>query len=88
MRFAITFGFEKVGQARVELGGKFCLQFFQTNTVRKKVGWVGSLLGGDRLQILLQGNKEKSLGVGEGHSERLQSKGERCPMLESAGRTI
>jgi hypothetical protein len=56
--------------------------------VREKVGRVRSLLGCDRLQILLQGNKEKSLGVGEGHSERLQSKGEHCPMLESAERTI
>ena len=55
MRFAITFGVEKVGQARVDLGGKFGLQFFQTNAVREKVGWVGGLLGGDRLQILLQG---------------------------------
>ncbi len=55
MRFAITFGFEKVGQARVDLGGKFTLQIFQTNAVREKVGWVGGLLGGDRLQILLQG---------------------------------
>lgn len=55
MRFAIAFGFEKVGQAGVELGGKFGLQFLQKNAVREKVGWVGGLLGGDRIQILLQG---------------------------------
>lgn len=45
MSFSIAFGFEKVVNAWVDLGGVFSFQLFEPQTVGDEIGWVGLFLG-------------------------------------------
>ena len=53
MSFSITFGFEKVVKAGVDLGCEFRFQLFEPQAVGNEIGRVGLFLGRDSQKVLL-----------------------------------
>ena len=67
MSFSIAFGFEKVVNAWVDLGGVFRFQLFEPQTVRDEIGWVGLFLGRNSQKVLLECLKDQIFLFGKGH---------------------
>jgi hypothetical protein len=66
--FPITFGFEKVVKARVDLGGEFRFQLFEPYTVRDEIGGGGISLCRNSQKILLECLEYEIFRLGKGHS--------------------
>ena len=68
MSFSIAFGFEKVVNAWVDLGGVFSLQLFKPQTVGDEIGRVGLFLGRNSQKVLLECLKDQIFLFGKGHA--------------------
>ena len=67
MSFPITFGFEKMVEAGVDLGCEFIFQLFKPYTVGDEIGRVGMFLGRDSQKVLLECLEDQIVLLGKGH---------------------
>jgi len=65
--FSIAFGFEKVVNAWVDLGGVFSFQLFEPQAVGDEIGRVGLFLGRNSQKVLLECLKDQIFFFGKGH---------------------
>ena len=68
MSFSITFGFEKVVEAGVDLGCEFSFQLFEPQAVVNEIGRVGLFLCRDSQKVLLECLEYEIFRLGKGHS--------------------
>jgi hypothetical protein len=65
--FSIAFGFEKVVNAWVDLGGVFSLQLFEPQAVGDEIGRVGLFLGRNSQKVLFECLEDQIFLLGKGH---------------------